>query len=137
MRAVSICAIVAGSTLPIWRTSREATTALTARQIARLGQSTPAVGATPTRSADGACELDSGTTTIRSAGEPVLSSSTETTTAGLALPGSPRRPATLVRDLGQQRCQRDSALARLLREMAANRTGHADRARLRRHVAER
>jgi hypothetical protein len=72
---------------------REGTTALTARQMARLGRSIPALAGISTRMADGACELDSGTTTIRSVEAPVVNSSTETTTAGRVLPGSPARAA--------------------------------------------
>lgn len=92
-RASSTCPMVASSTTPIRRSNREETTARTARHTARLGRSMPAGGATSTRSADGDSELDKGTTTIRSPGAPVLSSSSETTTAGRVLPGSPARPA--------------------------------------------
>ena len=92
-RAVSICSMVASSTLPIRRSNRDETTPRTARQIARLGRSIPAIGATSTRSADEASELDKGTTTISSPGEPVTSASSEATTAGRVLPGSPARPA--------------------------------------------
>ncbi len=53
----------------------------------------PAAGGISIRRADGADELDKGTTTINSPGAPVLSSSAETTIAGRVLPGSPARPA--------------------------------------------
>ncbi len=88
-----ICAMVGWSTLPIRRTSREDTTAVIARQMARPGRSTPARGPTSMRSADGARELDMGTTMINSSGAPDESWSLETTTAGRVFPGSPARPA--------------------------------------------
>ncbi len=93
VRAVSTCSMFAGVTLPIRRTSRERTTALTDLQMARLARSMPAEGSISMRSADGARELDRGTTTMSSPGASVLSSSTETTIAGRVLPGSPARAA--------------------------------------------
>lgn len=44
---------------------------------------------TPGRNPDGGTELDSGTTTIGSWGDPAMIRSTETTIAGRFLPGSP------------------------------------------------
>ncbi len=64
-----------------------------ARQIARLGRSTPSMSAISGRSAEGELELESGTTTMRSAAVPALRRSLETTTAGLCFPGSPRLAA--------------------------------------------
>jgi hypothetical protein len=87
--ARSISASFRESTSPSLLSSLLAATALIARQIARLGRSTPSTLAISGRSADGARELESGTTTISSSLPPAFNASTETTTAGLFLPGSP------------------------------------------------
>jgi hypothetical protein len=91
--AASISPMVSGVTAPVWRSRRVRDTALIARQIARLGRSMPSPGDTSGRSADDARELDNGTTTINSLASPTLSSSTDMTTAGRFLPGSPVRAA--------------------------------------------
>ncbi len=91
--ARSISASVWDVTAPVQRNRRGRATALILRQIARLGRSAPSSGEISGRSADCARELETGTTTIRSSAAPVFSWSTDTTTAGRFLPGSPGRPA--------------------------------------------
>lgn len=92
-RACSIWRIVPGAKVPSGCSSRERATARTPRQTATLSVSTPSVGETRGRKGEPARELDTGTTTTSSSSRPVSISSTETTTAGRCLPGSPARAA--------------------------------------------
>lgn len=57
--------------------------------MARLGRSTPSMSWISGRSTEGALELESGTTTTRSAAVPVPRLSEEMTIAGRFFPGSP------------------------------------------------
>ena len=73
--------------------SNRRVTAQTLRQMATLSVSTPSAGDTGGRSGVRERELDTGTTTTSSSSIPASISSTETTTAGRCLPGSPARAA--------------------------------------------
>ena len=84
-----MCSMVPGCRAPSLATSRVRATARTARQIATLSDSTPSDGETLGRNGEPTRELDTGTTTTSSSSTPARISSTETTTAGRCLPGSP------------------------------------------------
>src|SRR5690625_4217026 len=102
---VSICRIGALGTSPSRRKNRAEAMDRTARQTARLGRSSPvACEAISTRRGEGAAELDRGTTTINSPGVSLSSSSEETTTAGLVLPGSLVRAAPSATSHTSPRC---------------------------------
>lgn len=66
---------VSGSAWPMGRSRRLRATALTPRQTAALGLSTPSSGEIPGRSGNGARELESGTTTRSSSSTPAKISS--------------------------------------------------------------
>src|ERR1700684_1967715 len=106
----STSASVAAGSSPKGRSSRVGDTALTPRQIARLGRSTPAT-LTSGRNPDGARELDSGTTTINSSSRPAFSSSTEITIAGRFLPASPDLAAPNATSQTSPRCGSGDAIA--------------------------
>src|SRR5580693_5318624 len=89
LREYSIRCIVSGATVPNRSTKRLRATARIPRHTATLGASTPSAGTTGGRNGDPERELDTGTTIRSSSSRPVSISSTETTTAGRCLPGSP------------------------------------------------
>src|SRR5690606_7449597 len=91
--AVSMFAMVSGATAPSRSKNRLRATALIPRDTATLDRSTPSLVDTSGLSGDGARELDTGMTTSNSSGTPVLMSSTDITTTGRFLPGSPLRAA--------------------------------------------
>ncbi len=91
--ASSIPRIVSGARTPNRCSKRLRATARTPRQTATLSASTPSVGEMGGRNGDPVRELDTGTTIRSSSSRPVSISSTETTTAGRCLPGSPARAA--------------------------------------------